>query len=908
MLVRNDGTINNAFHLPSGKAVLVFSSRAALRPSERAETPPQPFASIPFCPDRDFIDRGDLLDQVDRICSESPRRVALVGMGGVGKSQLAIEYAHRISEGPARPWVFWVHAGTRARVEEGFRSIADAVKLAGRNQPKADIPLLVHNWLSNERNGRWVMVIDSADDCDVFLDTVEGACEGRPLSTYLPQSRNGSIIITTRDKRLANRLTGKRDNAIEVGPMTETEAVVLLKKKLGSAPHWDSVVAEDLVQALDLVPLAISQAAAYIQAMWPRSSLEKYLDAFRESERKRMRLLEHDAGDLRRDGGASNSIFTTWRISFDYIRSKRPSAADLLALMSFFDRQGIPEWVLKGNGPTEDAASETSTEDMGSDSDDGNTDGKSESDAGDDLDSRFEEDVGMLRDYCLVTTNEQGDEFEMHGLVQLSTRKWLTVSGQQEMFKQQYIKRMASAFPTGAYETWTTCRSLFAHAQVAVDYPPNADGVEEWATLLHNAGWYAWLQGRYDVAEQMVRKACKAREKRFGKEDMVSLSSTSLFAWVIKDRGRWDEAEMLQVQVMETYKTKLRADHPDTLISMNNLASIYRRQGRWDKAEMLQVQVMETHKTKLGPDHPDTLLSMNNLASIYWDQGRWDEAEMLQVQVMETRKNKLGPDHPNTLASMANLASTYWKQGRWDEAEMLFMQVMETHKIKLGPDHPDTLISMANLASTYWNQGRWDEAEMLQVQVMENHKIKLGPDHPGTLISINNLASTYQNQGRWDEAEILFMQVTETRKIKLGADHPNTLTSMGNLASTFWKQGRWDEAEILQVQVMETYKTKLGADHPDTLMSMNNLALTWKILGRHEDALALMKSCVLAGQRVLVSRRDYFARLKALPKSHSEEEKQYDGKAYTFSTTYHDGTLKDVRPPPHGANNPRGPA
>ncbi|KFA80243.1 hypothetical protein S40288_04572 [Stachybotrys chartarum IBT 40288] len=780
-VVRNDGTINNAFHLPSGKVVLVFSSRTALTPSERAETPPQPFASIPFCPDRDFIDRGDLLDQVDRICSESPRRVALVGMGGVGKSQLAIEYAHRISEGPARPWVFWVHAGTRARVEEGFRSIADAVKLAGRNQPKADIPLLVHNWLSNERNGRWVMVIDSADDCDVFLDTVEGACEGRPLSTYLPQSRNGSIIITTRDKRLADRLTGKRDNAVEVGPMTETEAIMLLKKKLGSAPHWDSVVAEDLVQALDLVPLAISQAAAYIQAMWPRSSLEKYLDAFRESERKRMRLLEHDAGDLRRDGGASNSIFTTWRISFDYIRSKRPSAADLLALMSFFDRQGIPEWVLKGNGPTEDAASETSTEDMGSDSDDNNTDGKSDSDAGDNLDSRFEEDVGMLRDYCLVTTNEQGDEFEMHGLVQLSTRKWLTVSGQQEMFKQQYIKRMASAFPTGAYENWTTCRSLFAHAQVAVDYPPNADGVEEWATLLHNGGWYAWLQGRYDVAEQMVRKACKAREKRFGKEDLMSLSSTSLFALVIKDRGRWDEAEMLEVQVMETCKTKLGANHPNTLASMANLASTYWDQGRWDEAEMLQVQVMETCKTKLGPNHLNTLASMANLASTYWKQGRWDEAEMLQVQVMETCKTKLGADHPNTLASMANLASTYWDQGRWDEAEMLQVQVTETYKTKLGANHPDTLMSMTNLALMFWKQGRWDEAEMLQVQVIEMSKIKFGVDHPETLTSMNNLALTWKSLGRHEDALALMKSCVLARQRVLGHNHPHTLSSKATL-------------------------------------------------------------------------------------------------------------------------------
>ncbi|KAK4139093.1 P-loop containing nucleoside triphosphate hydrolase protein, partial [Dichotomopilus funicola] len=328
---------------------------------ERPETPPQPFATIPFSRDVDFVDRGDILDQIDKRCSEPAGRVALVGLGGVGKSQLAIEYAHRIAAGQPDTWVFWVHAGTQARVEEGFRMIADAIKLAGRNQPKADIPQLVYSWLSNERNGKWIVVLDSADDRDVFynVDHAHGATNSdardrRPFATYLPQSRNGSIIITTRNKDLAFRLTGRRQNMIDIGPMAQADALTLLEKKLGSPANPD--VAADLVEALDLVPLAISQAAAYIQARAPRSSAEKYLAEFRENERRRARLLGYDGGDLRRDGGASNAILTTWQISFDHIRSKRRTAADLLSLMSFFDRQGIPGWVLQPPRTTTDTA------------------------------------------------------------------------------------------------------------------------------------------------------------------------------------------------------------------------------------------------------------------------------------------------------------------------------------------------------------------------------------------------------------------------------------------------------------------------------------------------------------------------------------------------------------------------
>ncbi|KAK4651778.1 LOW QUALITY PROTEIN: hypothetical protein QC762_0096210 [Podospora pseudocomata] len=721
---------------------------------ERSETPPRPFATIPFSRDPDFVNRGDILEQIDRRCSEPAARVALVGLGGIGKSQLAIEFAHRITEKQPDIWVFWVHAGMYERVEDGFRTIANTVKLAGRNEPKANIPQLVYSWLSNERNGRWIMILDSADDRDVFdnANIAHGTTSGnerkrRPFATYLPQSQNGSIIVTTRNRDIqTDRAPSKYDRSRTDG--ADRCPLALLEKKLGSPADLD--VAADLVQALDLVPLAISQAAAYIQARAPRSSPEKYLAEFRKSEHRKSSLLQYDAGDLRRDGGASNAVLTTWQISFDYIRSKRPSAADLLSLMSFFDRQGIPGWVLKPRRVTkEDIPGRRIDEDGDTDFDngrsatdgavDGDMDGDTDSDLTDDsadtTDDGFEDDVAILRDYCLIATTEM-DEFEMHGLVQFSTRKWLEQWGQQETFKQKFIERMAASFPTGNYKNWATCRNLFAHVQVAVAYQPSDDRNDIWATLLYNGGWFAWSQGRYEVAQRMVGKARRARENRLGKEDTASLDSMSLFALILLHRGQWEEAEKLFVQVMETRTTKLGADHPSMLTSMANLASTFWNQGRWEEAEKLEVQVMETRKTKLGADHPDTLSSMANLASTFWNQGRWEEAEKLFVQVMETRTTKLGADHPDTLTSMANLASTYRKQGRWEEAEKLFVQVMETSKTKLGADHPDTLSSMANLAFTWKSQGRHSTALALMKDCAQARQRRLGAEHPDTLSSL----------------------------------------------------------------------------------------------------------------------------------------------------------------------------
>ncbi|EXA29687.1 hypothetical protein FOVG_18852 [Fusarium oxysporum f. sp. pisi HDV247] len=482
--------------------------------------------------------------------------------------------------------------------------------------------------------------------------------------------------------------------------MTQEEALMLLEKRLGTQSNANA--AAELVRSLDLVPLAISQAAAYIQKRAPRTSLVQYLNEFRQSESKRVDLLSHDAGDLRRDlrqdGGASNAILTTWQVSFDHVRSKRPSAADLLSLMSFFNRQGIPESLIRPSEDSHNAAQSISPEDM--------TDSDSQC-SDDETGNEFEDDVAILRDYCLIMLSEDANTFEMHGLVQLSMRRWLKAQGLQDKFLEQYITVMASSFPTGDYENWTRCRPLFAHVEAAAEYRPNEDNLKNtWSSLLHNGGWYAWQQGRYTVAEQMVSQGRRTREKLLGK------------------------------------------DHEATLESISLLASVYMGQGRWEEAEKLFMWVMEYSKAKFGGDDPDTLRSMNNLAATYWSQGRWNEAEELQMQVMETHKRKLGADHPETLRSMGNLALTHSKQGRHEEAEKLQMQVMETSKAKLGEGHPDTLMSMGHLALMYHNQSRWDEAEKLQVQVMETSKAKLGADHPDTLRRRSREA-IYAADGDW---------------------------------------------------------------------------------------------------------------------------------------------------------------
>ncbi|KAJ6013114.1 hypothetical protein N7522_003469 [Penicillium canescens] len=786
----NYGTFTADFHLPP----------------ERPETPPSPISTVPFTRDPDFVSRDTLLDQIHKKISVPGSGIALIGLGGVGKSQLAIEYSHQIRSESPTTWVFWVHASNKARLEQSFRDIADQVKIPGRQDPKVNIFKLVENWLRDDKIGKWICILDNVDD-DQLLCSVPVAGKGnsirgptdaskKPLLQYVPRSRNGSIIITSRTREAALKIVDHK-GLIEVKPMERSEALELLKRKLEQPK--ESQESEQLVNALEFMPLAIVQAASYIRNRAPRYSVSQYLRDFQRSDREATKLLKKEAGHLYRDWEAKNSILVTWQMSFEYIRQTKPSAVELLSLMSFFDREGIPDKLIRH----QPMAYHTPSSVLLNDSSDGET---SESDIGPD----FEDDVTALRDYSFVSVSENGTFFTMHRLVQLTTRAWLKSHGQIDQWREKFISKLCEEFPTGEYENWERCRPLFPHVKSAMSQRPTSlDSLRQWATLLYRGAWYASQSGNIADVREMASMSRNQRMILFGEEHEEVLDSTSM------------------------------------------LATAYRLEGRWEQAEQLDMQVMETRKTKLGEDHPSTLTSMANLASTYWNQGRWEEAEQLDMQVMETSKMKLGEDHPDTLSSMASLASTYRNQGRWEEAEQLEVQVIETRKTKLGEDHPDTLISMANLASTYRNQGRWEEAEQLEVQVIEARKTKLGEDHPSTLTSMANLASTYRNQGRWEEAELLEVRVLETSKTKLGENHPSTLTSMANLASTYRNQGRWEETERLNVQVMESRKRKLGEDHPDTLSSMANLAFIWKSLGHDAEANTLLRNCLVKQKQIL---------------------------------------------------------
>ena len=786
------------------------------------------------------------------------QRVAILGLGGVGKSRMALELVSRTVSQRSSVSVFWVQGTNVLTFENDYLEIGKKLEIPRIQDEKANIKNLVKQRLSLESAGEWIMVLDNADDEEIW-GTRSREGEGTALVDYLPVSATGLVLVTTRNRRVANFLAGRE--VVTLHEMEEGEAVETLRNLLvkpGLLVDVDATLA--LLNMLTFLPLAIVQAAAYINEN--DTSIQVYLGLLDDTEENVIDLLSENFGDGLRDPSAKNPVASTWLVSFEQICRHHPLAGEYLSYMSCLNDKNIPQSLLP------DAPSTKKMVDA----------------------------IGILTGYAFIRRHDddRGPEpiYDMHRLVHLATRNWLRYQNTLLSWTTTALIRVTKQFPTREHKNKDEWTLLMPHAQVLcssrsicdlderydlvekVALCLVADGKYDEAVIMHfsvvhwrevkfggldkrtlvaygNLGEALREQGDWTKAEIYAKRAFNGQTETLGAEHPSTLTSMTNLAWTFWYQGRWPEAEELEVQVLETRKRVRGAEHPSTLTSMVNLASTYRNQGRWPEAEELEAQVLETSKRVLGAEHPETLNSMANLALTFSNQGRWPEAEELGLQVLETRKRVLGAEHPDTLISMANLASTFSNQERWPEAEELEVQVLEARKRVLGAEHPSMLISMANLASTFSNQGRWPEAEELEVQVLETRKRVLGAEHPSTLISMANLSSTFSNQERWPEAEELGVQVLETRKRVLGVEHPETLTSMANLASTFWNQGRWPEAEELEVQVLETTKRVLGTEHPDTLNSMANLALTLRDGGSLDEAEKLMtESATLSSKKL----------------------------------------------------------
>jgi tetratricopeptide (TPR) repeat protein len=745
--------------------------------------------NVPHHRNPNFTGRGQELADL-RAALTKERTAALTqtqaihGLGGVGKTQLALEYAYRFAADYQLVW--WLRAEEPATLAADYAGLATPLNLPEKEaKDQSAIIHAVRQWL--DHHSGWLLIFDNAQQPEALLE-------------YLPQAPTGHVIITSRHphwKNVANPLR------VQVWP--REESVAFLLRRTG-AP--DKPAAAAIAEELGDLPLALEQAGAYIEATG--ISLAEYLNLFRQYRRD----LLQQYGPL--ELGYPHTVATTWEMAFEKVKAETPVAADLLKACAFLAPDNIPRPLLiEGRQNLPQALTKALA-----------------------LPLEVNKAVASLVRYSLIEASSE--TLSLHRLVQAVTRDRMPEE-EKQTWAAAVVKLMAQAFPEGTNPTdvrfWPACASLLPHALTAAEHAEEHEAeLKDVALLFNQVGIYLYARAQYAAAEPLYRRALEIREKQLGPNHPAVATSLNNLAGLLDAQGNYAAAEPLYRRALKIDEKQLGPDHPHVATSLNNLALLLHAQGNYAAAEPLYRRSLKIREQQLGPDHPDVAQSLNNLAGLLRDQGNYAAAEPLSRRALEIFEKQLGPDHPDVAQSLNNLALLLQAQGNYAAAEPLFRRALEIREKHLGPNHPAVATSLNNLAGLLDAQGNYAAAEPLYRRSLKIREQQLGPDHPDIAQSLNNLALLLQAQGNYAAAEPLYRRALEIREKHLGPNHPAVATSLNNLAGLLRVQGNYAAAEPLYRRALEIREKQLGPNHPAVATSLNNLAGLLRVQGNYAAA------------------------------------------------------------------------
>ena len=740
-----------------------------------------------------FVRRQGQDELVEAVFARAEPRTVLMGMRGSGKTQLAAAVAARCEE-RGWPLVAWIHAASRKEILAGLYELALRI---GIDAPK-NIPLevIVQRLLDQLRSA------EAADRLFVF-DNVENPDDLRDL---IPEG-TGVRTLTTTTRHLD--WDGPGWLRLAVGTFEREQSIALLCEHTGDT-HREA--ADRIADALDDVPVAITQAAATAQQ--GGYALSGYLD--RLSHHPLESRISHLEGANYPDA-VGIALLMAYEQVLEQLRTKYPQqeriAVSLLGALSLLAASGVPtHWLLRLDGDS-DAVRDT---------------------------------LSFLNSASVIQESSDGDKTFIHWLqghvyreTYLNDQKKLGEArrcaatllggidvdrledGEQRRDETHHLIEQFLSVTSQDYS-----HSLFSEPQVS----------SKLAETLHDATSLGMSQLALCLTDSVTR-ACDV----LGPHHPDTLTSRNSLAGSYRDAGRLDKAIALYEQILEDSIRVLGLDHPRTLTSRFDLAGAYRAAGRLEEAITLYEQVFSGRSRVLGPDHRSTVTARDDLADTYWEAGRFDEAITLKKQILDDALRIMGADSSGASAARLSLAATYRDAGRLDEAITLFEQNLADVARIMGPNHPHTLTARNRLAGAYRDAGRLDETITLNQENLEEFTRLAGPDHPHTLSSRGTLASAYRDAGRLDEAITLFEQNLDDVARTLGLDHPETLASRHSLAGAYRDAGRLDEAIPLFEQNLTDFIRILGPDRPDTFTSRSTLAGAYQAAGRLEEAIPLFE-------------------------------------------------------------------
>ena len=719
---------------------------------------------------------------------------ALQGMGGIGKTQLAIEYAHRFAN-----WydiVWWIPAEQAGLIMNQVAALAGPLACA---DAKAAMNTIADDVLAELRTrGRWLLVFDGADMT-------------QDLAPWLPGGSSGHVLITT-------RTSGWHDIAetppIELDVFARPESVAILCKRVSRLSETD---ADSVAEELGDLPLAIAQAASYMADS--AIPAEEYIELVKAQPD---RVFEQGQSP-----SYPHTLAAAVQLTLQRLIRENPAAATVAEISAFLAPRPIPLAIFT-------SAADQLPEQL-------------RSSAADTVDWRRL--LTLLGRSALVRVDR--DSLQMHRLTQAVLRDQLirVASERAAMTRQQAATILIANDPGDPDNpiSWPAWAQLLPHI-LAVGSSAISD--TSFRNLACNANWYLLTRGDAHGGHDLAKNLHEQWLSQLGSDDPHTLWAASNLAEALRQRGQSAEALQLDEDTLKRRRKVLGKDHPDTLTSATNLAADLRALEEYQSARDLDEDTLTIRRRVLGKDHPSTMMSASKLAADLRKLGDFEAARKLDEDTLTNRRRVLGEDHRDTLISAVCLATDLRKLGDFQAAHDLSQDTLMWERRVLGEDHPSTLISAISLAADLRKLGEFEAARDLDEDTLARRRRLLGEDHPSTMISASTLAADLRALGDFEAARVLDEHTLARRRRVLGVDHPSTLIAATCLADDLTELGEHEAARDLNQDILARRRV-FGENDPYTLSSADNLAANLRRLGEYQAARELDEDTLARRRRVL---------------------------------------------------------
>ncbi|MGW0557784.1 FxSxx-COOH system tetratricopeptide repeat protein [Streptomyces sp. NPDC002926] len=790
-----------------------------------------------------FTGRAPVLDRLrDQLRGDirSARRFpqVLYGLGGVGKTQVAREYAHRFRADYDLVW--WVEAEQPDRVVSSLAELATELDLRAGDVVAEAAQAALLALRRGVPYSRWLLIFDNVEDLDRALDLLPE--ETGPLSDGV----YGHILATCRNKPVSTRL-----EPMEVEVFTRAESVEHLCRRVSKLPARD---ADRVAEAVGDLPLAVEVAAAWLAET--ATPVDSYVEQLREQSTKVLSL-----------GDPEDQIGATWNISIARLRKESRAAVRLLELCSFFSAEPISMKLIGSDSMFQSLLPYDP-----------------------DLRERYMlgKVIQTLNRFALAKVDPADSSIQVHRLVQAAVRAGLTPE-EQDLAKHEVHRVLAEARPAEEVErdnpvndpkSWPSFDLIWPHLGPSGIADCDEENVRQ---LMVDRIRYLLKRGELEGARLLGLQLNKTWTRELGENDLQTLNIRFELANALRAQGKYQEAremdeDTLARQTRVLHETHPNDDHPSILITTGSLAADLRALGRFDEALERDQRIYRGLRRIFGEDHPRTLIAANNLAIDYRLTGDSERARRLDEETVERRSELLGVDHPFTLTTKGHLARDLRETGEYQssvqvlrevvaafervlnadvpevlrtakslavslrkagyphEAKRITEETYSRYRERYGTKVPDALACGLNLAADYSAVGDKQAALDLAHQILDGYRETLGEDHPFTLACRNNVTIYQRGLGAAAEAAESGELVRTALEAALGPRHPFTLCTAINLANAYGDLGQQDRAELWERAALEGLLRRYKPTHPDVLACRSNLAITLRSAGREEES------------------------------------------------------------------------